>query len=198
MNTCESIPSQDRISRSTLWNLQVDPAEEPWLIMNSDTTCADVVGVAFTDVGACRQREIRADDGNPPKEPVSEFTAAWCQLSEGMATAMVRSLICFDLPEIYVRPDDEGVVTHLFEHPSSLELLRIAAPEIKRRFGDDVSVGLELFYDPEDKNPPPILFAHIQAELPIEESMRRLDQYEEEWWLDAWLDNGSPSLCVTV
>ena len=77
-------------------------------------------------------------------------------------------------------------------------LLLDAEPHLRRYFGPQVRVNLRLLYDPDASNGEPMLYAHIETELPAGEKVRQLDRLEDEWWIDASREAGWPPLSITV
>jgi hypothetical protein len=90
-----------------------------------------------------------------------------------------------DAFEMLFEIEDLPAVRHYLDrHPALSPLLVEARQTIPRCFPDPTRVRLELLPDRDDENHVD-LFAIIQTTLPGDEALRRLDRFDEEWWLPA-------------
>ena len=84
------------------------------------------------------------------------------------------------LSQLYTIEESNSVVAYIHEHPYIYEVLFKIPDHIKQIFGD-VALNLEQYHDPEEDYAG--LFIIINTKLPPEESLKLLDQLDEEWWL---------------
>ncbi len=84
------------------------------------------------------------------------------------------------LSQLYTIEVPNSVVSFIHEHPYVYEVLFKAPDHIKQIFGN-VALNLELYHDPEEDYAG--FFIIINTQLPPEESLKLLDQLDEEWWL---------------
>ena len=101
-----------------------------------------------------------------------------------------------ELTALYTFRDRETVVDFLATPPHLVPLLVEARPEIARYFGPETPVVLEVIPDREAEGYSD-LFAFIQTALPTTEAAERLDQLDEEWWLEA-LDRARCNLTIDI
>jgi hypothetical protein len=101
------------------------------------------------------------------------------------------------LERMYGFRNRRDVMNFIREHPFLLPLLLEARPAIERHFGREARVVLEVLIDPEDHPAQPVLYACVQTHLSAKEASRLLDQFDEDWWLDA-SENAHGELCMTV
>lgn len=90
----------------------------------------------------------------------------------------------------------DEVVRFLGSHPFLAPLLIEARLKIAEVFGHASRVVLEVITDPEapaDRQ----LFAFVQTDLPPDEALQKLNQLDQEWWLDK-LDEAQGKLCIHV
>jgi hypothetical protein len=83
----------------------------------------------------------------------------------------------------YVFADEDEVTARLHEYPFLVPLLEEARDRLTAYFGPDAPVRIDLACDPagEDRS----LFARVITDLPVDESLDRLDKFDWEWWLEA-------------
>ena len=87
----------------------------------------------------------------------------------------------FDAP--YWFRDPPRVQQYLHSHPQLEEVLIDAWPHLRRHFGPDVQVFLEVVSDPEIETWDQLI-AHVRTAHQPEEALYRLDQFDDEWFLD--------------
>lgn len=87
------------------------------------------------------------------------------------------------LGSVYEFKEPDAVVEFLLDNDFLIGLLEEAYPNIAAHFGQSFSVNLELVYDP-DSGGGPELFGLVSTTLRPEEAMKRLDMFDEEWWLE--------------
>lgn len=78
------------------------------------------------------------------------------------------------------RPDT--VRRFLVRHPYLLELLPDAFRHVRRLFGADTPIELDITTDPEGTGPD-VLFAYIVTSRPVDEALVLLNQLDEQWYL---------------
>jgi len=88
------------------------------------------------------------------------------------------------LARTYQLRGHEQLAAFLRKHPFLLDLLAEAPGQIGQHFGPEVQLALEVFSDPEAEDEEEA-FILILTDLPPEQARSRLDQLDEEWWLDA-------------
>ena len=101
------------------------------------------------------------------------------------------------LERMYGFRNRQDVMRFVREHPFLLPLLLEARPAIERHFGGDATVIIRLFADSEDAAAGPMLYAGIVTAMSASEAAERLDQLDEDWWLDH-SDRAQGLLCLTV
>ena len=87
------------------------------------------------------------------------------------------------LGSVYEFQKPDAVVEFLLENDFLIGLLEEAYPNIAAHFGQNSPVNLELVFDP-DSGGGPELFGLVSTTLRPEEAMKRLDMFDEEWWLE--------------
>lgn len=82
--------------------------------------------------------------------------------------------------------DPDLLAGFLDAHPQITPLLHEAAVAVRDHFGDDARIAIEVYHDPEAATHAE-LYALIQTPLALssDEALRRLDAFDEGWWLDA-------------
>jgi hypothetical protein len=70
-------------------------------------------------------------------------------------------------------------------NPQLVPLLLEARQQVERVFGSDAPVVLSVVENPEAADSLPELFVYIQTLLPVPVAREKLEQLDEEWWLDA-------------
>jgi hypothetical protein len=70
-------------------------------------------------------------------------------------------------------------------NPHLVPLLLEAREQVDRVFGSSAPIVLEVVENPEAADSSPELFAFIQTPLPVPAAREKLEQLDEEWWLDA-------------
>jgi hypothetical protein len=70
-------------------------------------------------------------------------------------------------------------------NPQLVPLLLEAREHVERVFGSDAPVVLAVVENPEAVDSLPELFVYIQTPLPVTAAREKLEQLDEEWWLDA-------------
>jgi len=87
------------------------------------------------------------------------------------------------LEEIYSLRDAAAVRRFLYAYPQLLEVLLEAHVYLQKYFGSDPRVTLAVVSDPEVEGMDE-LFAYVLTSLPVNEALVRLDNLDEEWFLD--------------
>ncbi len=70
-------------------------------------------------------------------------------------------------------------------NPQLVPLLLEAREHVERVFGSDALVVLAVVENPEAVDSLPELFVYVQTPLPVTAAREKLEQLDEEWWLDA-------------
>ncbi|MGQ9626068.1 MAG: hypothetical protein ACUVV0_04080 [Anaerolineae bacterium] len=87
------------------------------------------------------------------------------------------------LEEIYSFRNDAAVQRFLYSYPQLAKVLLEAHVYLKKHFGPEPQVTLEVVSDPEVEGWDE-LFAYILTSLPVDEALARLNRLDEEWFLD--------------
>jgi hypothetical protein len=82
---------------------------------------------------------------------------------------------------------DEEVSEWLKQNPSAHQLLLQAPAEIEKVFNKGFQLGLEVF-TPHDSRDPKALSVGIYTTLPAEEAVEKLETFEENWFLDRFME----------
>ena len=83
----------------------------------------------------------------------------------------------------YEFSDEDEVTARLEEYPFLIPLLEEARGYLAKHFGPDAPVRIDPASDitGEDRS----LFARVATDLPPRQALDRLNDFDEEWWLDA-------------
>jgi hypothetical protein len=100
------------------------------------------------------------------------------------------------LQEIYSFLRKEEVAGFLESYPYLVPLLFEACPQVRKHFGCDAPVFLEVVTDPEATDDRE-LYALIGTRLPPEAALEKLERFDNEWW-SAVLDRAQCKLCIDV
>lgn len=82
-------------------------------------------------------------------------------------------------------------------NPQLVPLLLEAGQQVERVFGSDAPVVLAVVENPEAVDSLPELFIFIQTPLSVPVAKEKLEQLDEEWWLDA-LPRGEGRLNIAL
>lgn len=107
------------------------------------------------------------------------------------ATA-VASLPLDAVEKLFEIEDTPAVRRYLRERPFLVPLLVEARRAIARYFPDDARTRLQLVPDRDDGDHVD-LFAVIRTALPADDALKRLDRFDEEWWLEAAVRASGPA-----
>lgn len=88
------------------------------------------------------------------------------------------------LEKLYEFRDGIFVRRFIEEHTFLLELVEEAYTKIATCFGANVPVFLEVMADPESTQDDLELVAFVQSHMSVEDSLKALERFDEEWWLD--------------
>jgi hypothetical protein len=89
-----------------------------------------------------------------------------------------------DVQTMYDVPDIAAVRGYVQARPHLVPLLARLQPEIARYFGGQTRAKLEMLRDPEGGSGSGLLYALIVSQVGIEETLRRSDLLDENWWVD--------------
>jgi len=87
------------------------------------------------------------------------------------------------IEEIYSLRDPPTIRQFLRTYPQLIDVLLEAYDYLRKYFGPDLQVTLEVVSDPEVEGMDE-LFAYILTSLPVDEALARLDRLDKEWFLD--------------
>ncbi len=175
-----------------------------FLIVAGDSTASNIVTLAHSGkpLGPYFEETYNqfAEGLDRPSTAMVEDEAhwryVWASVTEAPAAQVLVKRIG-RLDRFYAFRDKHRVTLFVHEHPFLLPLLLEARPAIERHFGREARVVLEVLIDPEDHPAQPVLYACVQTPLSAKEASRLLDQFDEDWWLDA-SENADGELCITV
>jgi hypothetical protein len=88
------------------------------------------------------------------------------------------------LGQFYTFRRAEKVSGFLQAHSFLVPLLMEAYSKIAKYFGPSPEVVLEIVIDQEAEDDRE-LFALVRVDLSLDEALRRLERFDQEWWLDA-------------
>ena len=120
------------------------------------------------------------------KEEQEQYTRSLKEPESVDIFSEIEALIEYDdfqflyLSQLYKIEEPNPVRSFINEYPYVYKILFEAPDHIKQIFGD-VPLNLELYHDPEEDYAG--FFIIINTQLPSEESLKLLDQLDEEWWL---------------
>ncbi|MFH0812210.1 MAG: hypothetical protein V2A69_05160 [Pseudomonadota bacterium] len=100
-----------------------------------------------------------------------------------------------DLGKHYIFRDPQEVESFLAENPSLFPLLAAAYPEIRKYFPRE-KFFLEVVSDPEGRDRKELVL-YIRTNLPAEDALYKLGQFDDDWWLDASTE-ARGKLCIHV
>ena len=101
----------------------------------------------------------------------------------------LRQLLA-DKKTVFQVDERKEVLAFIKANPAVIPLIKEAIPRIRKKFGDDVDFGLELFnegFDPDET----MLFLKVLSALPPEVEMKKFEELCFEWWLLARRPVGS-------
>ncbi len=98
--------------------------------------------------------------------------------------AVVRQTHTLILADRFELRNAEAVNAFIEKYPELGDFLKESHRRLRRFFGAEPSFVLEVVRDPEASAPSDFLFVNIRTTLPVDDAMARLDQFDEEWYLD--------------
>lgn len=87
-----------------------------------------------------------------------------------------------ELRQVYSFRDATAVVLFLRVRPNLVDVLLEAQSQLECHFGANPQVVLEIVSDPEGERDE--LFAYVRTCASVDDSLARLDRFDEEWFLD--------------
>lgn len=87
-----------------------------------------------------------------------------------------------ELRQVYSFRDATAVVRFLRVRPNLIDVLLEAQSQLECHFGANPQVVLEVVSDPEGERDE--LSAYVRTSASVDESLARLDRFDEEWFLD--------------
>lgn len=100
------------------------------------------------------------------------------------ANHVVEEALLTGLALIFEIEDDVSLSVYLRRYPFLINLLLEAFPKLEAYFGLGTAITLRLVEEP-DASSEVELFAMVQTTLHPEDALRRLESFDQEWWLDA-------------
>lgn len=79
--------------------------------------------------------------------------------------------------------NQEAVELYLAHHPETEGFIEAAYPALAKSFGGSVDIVLEVVIDP-DETAYQQLVAWIQSTNSVTDGLKKLDRFEDEWFLD--------------
>lgn len=101
----------------------------------------------------------------------------------GSADSTSTMALMNELKRQYVIPDDRTVVAFINSHVHIRNVLLSAASQLQRVFGALQKPLLEVFHFGEE-NTDAVLVVSMPVHLTPEEALRKLDEFDECWWLN--------------
>ncbi len=99
------------------------------------------------------------------------------------------------LAEVYKFRRPEEVYAFLRKDPTAIALILEAQRRIREHFSEE-EIFMEVLTDPSLPDEKELLIS-ISTSLPPDEAIRRLDAFDEDWWLGA-LTNSTADICIKV
>lgn len=87
------------------------------------------------------------------------------------------------LEQLYILKNPDVVLAYLETEPFLVPLLIEVRQQIRRYFADSSAV-LEVFDYQDDTIAERQLYLSIMTQLPVDEALDRLNQFDTNWWLD--------------
>jgi hypothetical protein len=100
------------------------------------------------------------------------------------------------ISENYLFRNKKQVFAFIQENPYLIDLLVDAYQKIQYFFSSCTEVFLQIVGEPESSNDKQLI-AWISLSLNPDEAIARLDQFDEEWWLDE-MERAQDKLCFTI
>lgn len=100
------------------------------------------------------------------------------------------------LQRLYLSRNDFAVWEFVDSHSFLIPVLEEVRQRVSDFFPLPFNLVLEITTDPEAVDSR-VLFVFIQTTLALAEAMRRLDRFDEEWWLEA-SEPAEGKLCIDV
>jgi hypothetical protein len=97
---------------------------------------------------------------------------------------IVRQTDSLVLADYFDLRNAEAVNAYIAQHPELGDFLQESHRLLRRFFGAEPGFVLEVVRDPETPAPSDLLFVNIRTAMPVDEAMARLDQFDENWYLD--------------
>jgi len=88
------------------------------------------------------------------------------------------------LENYYELRNASDLLAYVNEHPQLSGFLLEGYQQLRKHFGYEPSFGIEVVHDPEISQPNDFLFVYIRTSMDVDEAMDRLDQFDENWYLD--------------
>jgi hypothetical protein len=99
-----------------------------------------------------------------------------------------------EIQRLYAVKDEAEVLAFLQDHPTLVPLLLEAAPQLQKYF-PGARLSVERIADPEE--PIEQLFVGAATDLPLEQALERLGQFDRDWWLENGI-RARGKLCIDV
>ena len=80
---------------------------------------------------------------------------------------------------------------YLNVHPQLVGFLLDSHEQLRRYFGAEPDFELEVVRDPEVEPPVDFLFVYICTSMDVDEALGRLEQFDENWYLDKYDEFGA-------
>ena len=149
--------------------------------------CWPLTSSRVRDAGRAVGTGTIRDDGSPrcgPSASVPSKSATISALDTRVDSVLAGLLEAGigEIEAIYAMRDAPRVRQYLRDHPEVIQVLLEARLCLEKHIGTDVRVFLEIVRDPEaDRDQE--LFAYIVTTLSADEALRRLDAFDDGWFL---------------
>jgi hypothetical protein len=101
--------------------------------------------------------------------------------SSGSALGIARANMRFI--ELVYHGLTKEITKQLSEEPRLVEFLASAYLPLIRSFGSPPALKLTQFRDPDSEDDAAMLVVDVQAQLPMDEALERLDDFDQSWFL---------------
>lgn len=84
----------------------------------------------------------------------------------------------------YPNSNEAELESFLIDNPRIIDYIPKAKEQIRKYFGNDVEISLEVFFDPEvDDDDGTSLFMNVRTSDDLDSAMQKLDSLDEEWFI---------------
>ncbi len=119
----------------------------------------------------------------PAKRP-AEVARAGAGKGNGRQVAQPTAGASPHVANAYALRNAPACDAYFAAHPQVADFLQASYGQLRRFFGPEANLVLEVVRDPEASVPSDFLFVNIRTSMPVDDALARLDQFDEDWYLD--------------